>query len=386
MVKIVASDHGGPVTRALVIGVSRYPYAHGPAATERGSQSGITDLSSAARSASAFAAWLMTEYRQPDKPLAHLNVLLSPADGEALDPAVASRLGADPSAYAATQSAVKSAVVALREDCRNRPDDIVMVYIAGHGVQLSKHDAIVLLEDYAAGHHARELEGAIDALGCQRGFDGDGFPATQFWFVDACRQPPAVARRFESLDGAAISLDEPLGRVDSTPVFLASSTRQAAFAEIGGTSLFSQALLWALSGGAAVGADSVCDEWHVRTSSLIDQLGPHVRRLADNYAAEQHVDVTGRPGPGLAHRFEQAPSCELSISVAPTEAATATTARLTHGDTNIEYPLSPTWPLTGLVPAGLYILDVVSQAPYLSRPKPLHALPPTTDVEVTVTS
>lgn len=385
MVAIVARDHVGPSTRALVIGVSHYPYANGPAATDSGLLSGITDLSSAARSASAFAAWLISEYRHPDKPLTRLSVLLSPADGEALHPEVASRLGTDPSTYAATQSSVKSALIELRDDCRDRPDDIVMVYIAGHGVQLSKHDAIVLLEDYAAGHHARELEGAVDALGCQRGFDGNGFPATQFWFVDACRQPPAVARRFESLDGAAMSLDEPLGKVDSTAVFLASSTRQAAFAEIGGTSLFSQALLWALSGGAAIGADAVCNGWHVRASSLIDQLGPHVRQLADRYAADQHVDVTGRPGPGIAHRFEKAPNCQLSISVAPTEAATATTARLTHGDTNIEYPLSQTWPLTGLVPAGLYILDVVSQAPYLGRPKPLHALPPATEFEVTVT-
>lgn len=386
MVAIVANDHDGPATRALVIGVSRYPYADGPSATDSGRSSGISHLSSAARSASEFAAWLMQEYRHPDKPLVSLSVLLSPADGEVLHPDVASRVGTDPSAYAATQSAVKSALIALREECRGRRDDVVMVYVAGHGVQLSKHDAIVLLEDYAATQHARELEGAVDALGCQRGFDGDGFPATQFWFVDACRQPPAVARRFESLDGAAISLDEPLGKVDSTPVFLASSTRQAAFAEVGGTSLFSQALLWALRGGAAVGADAVCGEWHVRTSSLIDTLGPHVRRLADRYAADQHVDVTGRPGAGIAHRFEQAPPCALSISLAPTEAATATTARLMHGDSNVEYPLSPTWPLTGLVPAGLYILDVVSEAPYTGRSKPLDARPPATEFEVTVAS
>ena len=303
MAVIVDLDHDGPATRALVIGVSAYPYASGPDATDSGKKSGIGHLSSAARSASEFAVWLMTEYRMPDKPLASLRLLVSPVEGEAVHPAVADAVAADPPSFSATAQAVTSALIELRRECKDHPDDVLIVYVAGHGVQLSKHDAIVLLHDYAAGHHLRELGGAIDAIGCHRGFDGDTYPSHQFWFVDACRQPPTVARRFESLEGAAITFDEPTGKVDSTPVFLASSTREAAFAEVGGTSLFSQALLWALRGAAATGPDGVCSEWHVRTSTLIDVIGPRVARLAAAYEADQHVDVTGRPGPAVVLIF-----------------------------------------------------------------------------------
>ena len=299
---------------------------------------------------------------------------------------MADAVAADPASFSATANSVTSALIDLRNECKDRPDDVLIVYIAGHGVQLSKHDAIVLLHDFAAGHHLRELGGAVDAIGCHRGFDGDAYPSHQFWFVDACRQPPAVARRFETLEGAAISLDEPNGKAESTPVFLASSTREAAFAEVSGTSLFSQALLWALRGAGATGPDGFCSEWNVRTSTLIDVLGPRVALLASSYDADQHVDVTGRPGPGAVHRFAEAPPCDLRISVAPVEAQTATTASLTHGDSNLEYPLTTTWPLTARVPAGLYLLNVVSAAPYSGRLKPLPVVPPETDFEVGVGS
>ena len=83
---VIDEEHDGPATRALVIGVSAYPYADGPEATESGRKSGIGHLSSASRSASEFAAWLMTEYRQPGKPLVSLRLLVSPIDGEVLHP------------------------------------------------------------------------------------------------------------------------------------------------------------------------------------------------------------------------------------------------------------------------------------------------------------
>ena len=72
------------VTHAFVVGVSHYPFLDGPEATPLGEQLGMANLSSAARSASEVAAWLLGEYRCPEAPLASVRLLLSPVDGESL--------------------------------------------------------------------------------------------------------------------------------------------------------------------------------------------------------------------------------------------------------------------------------------------------------------
>jgi hypothetical protein len=66
----------GPGTHALVIGVSDYPFADGPDASDLGESFELQNLTSAARSASEVAAWLLNEYSNREVPLASLRVLL----------------------------------------------------------------------------------------------------------------------------------------------------------------------------------------------------------------------------------------------------------------------------------------------------------------------
>jgi hypothetical protein len=61
-----------PAMHAFVVGVSHYPFADGPEATPQGEALGLANLTGAARSASEVAAWLLTEYRNPDTPLGSL--------------------------------------------------------------------------------------------------------------------------------------------------------------------------------------------------------------------------------------------------------------------------------------------------------------------------
>jgi hypothetical protein len=80
-----------PGTHAFIVGVSAYPFADGPDATASGGESGIANLTCAARSASEVAAWLLGEYNNLDAPLASLRILLSPVDGEQINPDVCHR-------------------------------------------------------------------------------------------------------------------------------------------------------------------------------------------------------------------------------------------------------------------------------------------------------
>jgi hypothetical protein len=82
-------DFDGPGTHALVIGVSSYPHVTGGTdPTPLGESFQLQQLSTAARSASEFAGWLLNEYHNERAPLKSLRVLLSPSATETLNPAV----------------------------------------------------------------------------------------------------------------------------------------------------------------------------------------------------------------------------------------------------------------------------------------------------------
>jgi len=175
-----------PGTHALVIGVSDYPFADGPHPSALGASCGLRNLTTAARSASDVAAWLLNEYCNPDAPLASLRVLLSPSQGESIHPDIAARLSGPAHA---TRAAVEAELAQFRSDCRHNPRNVAFVYIAGHGIQLNKRGAVVLLHDFGDPAHLNELQGAIDVVGCHAGMDENGIAQTQVWFCDALDRP-----------------------------------------------------------------------------------------------------------------------------------------------------------------------------------------------------
>lgn len=378
MPRIEVGSGDGPATHALVVGVSRYRHVEGGAApTELGESFGLEPLTAAARSAGAFAKWLLEEYHCPEAPLRSLRVSLSPVEGEAIDEVVGAHLAPDPSAWAATRAIVQADLKGFERDCASHEDNVAIVYVAGHGVQLSKHGAIVLLEDFAAPEHLNELEGAIDVAGCHAGMNHAATAGTQFWFVDACRQRPAVAQRFETLEGAlTLSQRRGAARVTS-PLVLASSTREAAFARVLDRTLFCDALLWALTGAAATGPDHLDDRsWHVSVMNLLSKVDGRVSALARGFAEEQNVDPTGRVRDAVVQRFERTPLVDLRVDLSPAEAGAAARARLLATGGRALDSDGTAWPLRWKVEAGLYVLEVEVPPPFRRHTEPLMLAPP----------
>lgn len=342
---------------ALVIGVSSYPFADGPESTEFGKAFGIRNLTSAARSASDVAAWLLKEYRNVDMPLASLNVLFSPSKGETLNPVISDVLRGP--ARAAKRETVEAEILSFRDLCRQDPGGIAFVYIAGHGVQLNTQGAIVLLEDFGVPRHA-ELYGSVDVRGCHSGFQDDSLSQRQLWFIDACRQFPEEAKKFEAMQGS-FALSTVVGRTEASPLFLSSSSRESAFAEVGGTSLFSQALLWALRGAAVTGPTPSCPYWHVRALDLISVLPARVQELVQEHGELQNVEVTGRVLDLIVQRFSDAPPVDLELCIVPPDYAPPPVATLRRSKSApVELPPGPLmWPLhIEKVPAGIYSLTL----------------------------
>ena len=370
----------GAATHAFVVGVSHYPFADGPDATAEGERIGITNLSGAARSASEVAAWLLEEYRNPDATLGSIRILLSPVEGEQLNPLVAERIGA--TSVAATRDAVETEIFEFSEACKENSDNVAFVYVAGHGVQLSKRGAIVLLHDFAV-EGKNLLFGALDVVGCHDAMDEAGNAHHQLWFVDACRQVPEVVKKFESLTRGAFSLDEGRGQVEASPLFLSSFPRESAFGVVGGTTIFSQALLAALRGEAAVGPTPKCNQWHVPCTKLINFLPDKVTELLGGQA-DQNVDVMGRVLDAVAHRFENPPDVDVVVNLKPADALPIPVAQLLF-DGREARQIDPVWPLRFRGDAGLYLLKVDVGPPLTTgATKPILVAPPRFETEVEV--
>jgi Caspase domain len=377
---VVAQPSAGPHTHALVVGVSDYPYVDGPSPSGVGGQSGLSSLTSAARSAADFASWLLRAdgYWNPGAPVGSIEIFLSPSVGESI---AADVLAVVAGPCPATRDEVEAGLTRFVARCRENTDNVAFIYFAGHGVQVTKHGATVLLEDFGTPDRAAEFYGAIDVTGCHAGLNDPACAGTQFWFVDACRESPAFQWRYSNIAGALTLSSGTAGDVSGTsPLVIASSSQQQAYAAVGGSSLFVEALVELLGGAGAVGPDDTCDDWHVSVHNLIRHLDTSVKLKASVYGATQHVDVTGRVIDGVINQLRGPPDVHCRIVLDPVAAhAVSTASLLFDGVTEVVRSLAA-WPIEADVPAGLYTVDVDTQPPYRSiAGRPLSVLPPRFD-------
>jgi hypothetical protein len=247
------------------------------------------------------------------------------------------------------------------------------VYIAGHGCQLTSLGAIVLLHDFATDDEDDYLYGAIDILECHKRMDEPGCARHQLWLSDACRELPDAAYTFETLSGAYKPGDKLPGRVDSTPLILSSSAREAAWATVGETTIFCQALLSALRGEAGTGPSADCQQWHVPVTRLQPCIDRKTKELLAE-RAEQDVDITGRPREFVLHRFDRPPHVDIEVNLDPATAHSDAHATLWLGREQCQ--VDGAWPLKYGGIAGLYVLMLDVSSPYVGGPWPINARPP----------
>lgn len=379
---IIPENLDKPGTHVLVIGVSEYQHFEGGnSPTDTGQSLRMGQLSAAARSASEFAAWMLNEYHRSDSELSSLRVLLSPAAGEEIHHDIDAKLAEE---SAATIANAKSAIKSFRTACDSHKENIAVVYVAGHGVQVTKSGSILLLSDCGSEDHLTVLEGALDMAGIHAGFNHPNTAQKQFWFVDACRQKPAIARHFEDMVGG-LSLDIPDGIAECAPMFLAATTGTEAYARIGGVTLFNEALLWSLRGhNASPPEDNFSDAWHVSVQGLVKRLGFRVKALAELEGAEQTVDPAGRLNDAVFHEYPDTPAVYLQIDLIPDTANNKSKGSL-RNDNEVLINEQLDWPIVSQVAAGLYEIQVTSPTGFKSFNKFVSLMPPQANPKIDVT-
>lgn len=362
---IVPEDLSKPGTHVLVIGVSHYDHGldtQNPSALC--AEFGISNLTSAARSASRIANWLLQRNLIPPlPPLASLRVLLSPIEGELDDEPVDARLSAAPRA---TRANVEEAARQFQIACQSHRDNHAVVYVAGHGIRLTKNGALLLLEDFGADDAPKKLHAAVDMISLHDGLDHENAAKQQCWFVDVCREKPEIATQYMKLPvGIAYDVLDDGTSVDSSPLLMATATGAKSYALVGGYSLFCDALLWALDrGGAATGSGGASDRWHVSFSTLCAKVPKYVEEVAQLHRLVQKVDIGGKPTPGVFHVYDRRPTVKLTISLTPDTASSTSKLQLMDRSFAVVYECASQWPASADVDAGLYSIHVTDASPH----------------------
>jgi hypothetical protein len=387
----VAGGGDAPRTHALVIGVSHYQFLpqqdSDPAPAGR-QTFGLREAKTPATSAWNFARWLTESYSNPSSPLASVRLLLSPSQWEREN--IPELANLPDTVLPATRDNVADALDEWHDLAATSPDNVAILYAAGHGIQLSKDDGgIVLLEDFARRGNS-PLDHSLDVPGVRKGMAGPTMAQQQFYFIDACRVRPPEAVDFQTL-GAGVTLKNPFeGAPLCSAVYFSASPSTEALGETGKGTLFLQALLDCLELAAV--DDHVHENgwWVVTTGTLMRALPRRVAELARSFQREQMATVGGQLADVVLHVLPAAPEVTLTLELDPAEAAGCAVARLWDGRGTASVfdneQFTPT--LTRPVPAGWYVLTVRIQPPtppYKEVPaQPIPALPPGLTTKVLV--
>jgi Caspase domain len=275
-----------PRTHALVIGVGEYPHLQNGKLSPAAMALGLGQLTCSVIAAQAIADWLLFRFANSARPLATIELLLSPGIYTPSDEA-ADKLGiphgssipVEPATLANIQAAFNRWLARCNHDRQVDPfgdtiGDAAFFFFSGHG--LEKEVSLLLPEDFGADENA-PFARAIDLTTTHKRM-GQCKADLQCWFLDACREAPIEL--LTSLDKPGVALKGDTGEpflLRDAPLYQAAAEGRQAFGPPGESTYFVQQLIVCLNG---LGADrKVAGNWRVTTQSLRSGLSAAIDRL-----------------------------------------------------------------------------------------------------------
>jgi hypothetical protein len=360
------STGGEPGLHALLLGVSSYRHLPGGSAPRRGDTLGLRQLSSAALSAYRLAEWLRRPAGQLVRPLTTLRLLIAPSEAElAAEPAL------EEAADGCTLEQVQDAASDWRDDASADRDGMTIFYFAGHGIDRSKGDSVLLLEDFADGRGG-VLDKAISARNIHNGMAPSRRRAnvarSQLYLLDACRDESPRLRELESTEPSAIWSPERGGSDDRrAPTLYATVPGASAYGRPGGTTLFAEALVRCLEGAAADLIDVGGEEaWRIGSHGLSSALSVHLSELAGQAEVTQEYRGDNMGPDFFIHELGGPPTVPIEITIEPESAVEFAAVSVLDDDGapafRVPKPLEP-HPFRFELPAGYYAIGVDVEPP-----------------------
>ena len=354
---VFRSPDAGPGLHVLLVGVSAYPYLndgdHQCADTR-----GLGQIDCAARTAYEIFNWLERPPKlQLRHPLRTCRLLASPSQAELL---TAPQLA---NALPATFDNLRKAVRAWRKDAATDRAGAALFYFAGHGIQRTRGDSLLLLSEFLD-PDAATLAHSVDMSCIYDGMGEPNFPAmaqTQYYFIDACRTDLAGVQALADRSAPAL-WDVTLGGRDErvAPIFHGAGSGQLAYGSTvpGEMSAFGTDLLRCLAGGGAecVRSADGTSRWEVtigtltRSLPLLIQEANQARRLR-SFGVDKWTDMDA-----TITVLPDAPTVDCVLQIRPNGAESHALIDLTLGATPYKWgpPLKNPHPFQ--VKAGGYVL------------------------------
>jgi len=369
-------DNRGAVAGAgvhvLIVGVSEY--LNLPEAGDPPADAGwfLNKLTSPALSAFKVHEFLRQETLR--LPLKTVRLLLSPSPTEfAIEPLLAT-VGASRANRAAFETMARD----WRDDAKNNPADMTILYFAGHGLQRGSDDGVLLLEDFlSAGPPLAkcfEIGDIKDGMAPSPTYPN--IALTQFYFVDACLTRQDTQKKFVNPQVPDVFGAE-LNIVDrrEAPVMFSTVDGAIALGRGGQPSHFSEALILALQRAAedpeddpAGGAAAV---WPITSLTLKTALDLYYAK----HKLGTKVQLGGVIGLPVIRYLPGPPDVDISVEVRPDALGNPCNVWVYDNRGTGVPPCTPTtqtkFDMT--VKAGIYSVQVDSgrlhNPPYRSDPK-----------------
>lgn len=245
-------------------------------------------MSAPTRTVKNIADWLIAHSKDFALPLKSIRLLASPSRLEESQDSSLKNL------LPATLHNVQIALLDWRTAASTSPDNATLFYFAGHGIQRSKGDSVLLLEDFLGGPSQNLLDHAVSTSNIYNGMANfistPSLAKKQFYFIDACRSDIPKLRQFEAQQTASVFMIEAGGIDDRTaPMFFASVAGRETYGIKGEETLFGKDFLACLNGRA--GDKMVLPDgtrgWCVTIGTLADAMS----KLVNTYNARSKLIV-----------------------------------------------------------------------------------------------
>lgn len=346
----------------LIAGVSDYPTAP--------PKYRLQPLTTPARTAYKIYQWFLRQHQHDalPVPLASVRLLLSPAEAETDDePWLAE------AAEACTYANFAREVTEWRADASKNKENVTFFYFAGHGIQRTSGDSVLLMHDFGEkpGDDLSRTASTQHIFYGMKPFDNkEQMAEAQLYFIDACRDQPDALLLEEN--------KEPPGIFDINPRIMdnrktllqyAAVTGGRAYGLSGDQTLFGKALLESL----ACAADRKVNRggrtvWAVSARSLFPTVEDYTKYLVKLYGEEErrggwrsfkpareeqyYAPATIQGDAHICYLSER-PSVDLVLEIDPAVALDITQVDIPESSWELSKPLCP-HPYEGKLPRGVY--------------------------------
>ncbi len=294
-----ANLQGQPDLHVLIAGVSTYqnlPKQNDPLTPE---SFGMRQLSSTALTKYKIYRWLLDHQQNFPVPLATCRLLLSPSPDE-----VAVEPGLKGLAEPCTLNNFLVAANDWRTDASSHQENVTFFYFAGHGVQRTKDDSVLLLEDFD-GRIGGLLRNAVDTNNIFKGMaKSNTYPnmaQTQLYFIDACRDFLSAFKNFEP--------------ESTTPVFRV---------QLSGEDKRTAPIFYANGDAGELKEVNGQERWHISVHSLNAALETKIDDWNKTLGAQQDFILGGLVANTPTHFLDLTPLVEIVLEVVPLDALNCT--------------------------------------------------------------